>query len=121
MLSFNSNPYKTNKKQTMPPLINPLPFVFIFATAFGVVMHDTKVDHATSVAVVAPVDASLASAVSKTDDHTHVERASVSGQEASTHNENVPKTQARNDHNRYIQGKKGAINGGNENGLWPSV
>lgn len=108
----------------MPPIVNPLPFVFIFATAFGVMMHDTKVDHAASVAIVAPVDVanlSLAHVVSKSDDHTHVERVSTSSHQGSTHTENVPKTSPRNDHNRYSQGKKSNFSGGSGNGLWPST
>jgi hypothetical protein len=108
----------------MPPLINPLPFVFIIATAFGVVMHDTKVDHATSIAVVNPTyfaDSVLSDAVGKSDEHIHVERASVSSQSSSaTHQENVPKTQPRNDHNKYTQVKRNANSGG-DNNLWPSV
>lgn len=107
----------------MPPLINPLPFVFIIATAFGVVMHDTKVDHATTVAVVNPAyftNAALSDAVGKSDDHVHVERASVAGENRATHSENVAKTQPRNDHNKYTQVKRNANSGG-DNSLWPSV
>lgn len=106
----------------MPPLLNPLPFVFIFATAFGVMMHDTKVDKAASVAIVTPITATSNYAVedvSKSSDHIHVERVSVTGGSA-THHENVPKTQPRNDHNKYLQVKKLATSGGG-NGLWPSV
>ena len=107
----------------MPPLFNPLPFVFIFATAFGVVMHDTKVDKAASVAIVTPIAATSNYAVedaSKSNEHVHVERVSVASQGDATHHENVPKTQPRNDHNKYIQVKKLATSGGG-NGLWPSV
>lgn len=107
----------------MPPLINPLPFVLIAATAFGVVMHDTQVDHAASVAIVAPAnfsDFSAADAVSKSSEHVHVERVSVADQRSATHQENVPKTQPRNDHNKYVQTKK-HVNSSGANGLWPSI
>jgi len=105
----------------MPPLINPLPYLFIAATAFGVVMHDTQVDHATSVAIMTPSHSTNYAADSiKSSDHTHVERVSMSSQGNSTHHENVPKTQPRNDHNKYAQVKKTATSGGN-GGLWPSV
>ncbi|HEY8886499.1 MAG TPA: hypothetical protein VIM31_03310 [Candidatus Microsaccharimonas sp.] len=107
----------------MPPIINPLPFVFIVATAFGVVMHDTQVDHAASVAIVTPAnfsDFAVADAASKSNEHVHVERVAVSNQGSATHHENVPKTQPRDDHNRYVQVKKHVMSGG-DNGLWPSV
>ncbi|MBC7564744.1 hypothetical protein H7100_00715 [Candidatus Saccharibacteria bacterium] len=107
----------------MPALVNPFPFVFIFATAFGVVMHDTQVDKATSVAIMTPAsftNVALANAVAKSNEHVHVERMSVSSQGSATHPEKVAKTQPRNDHTRYIQVKKHAHDGG-DNGLWPSV
>lgn len=107
----------------MPPIINPLPYVFILATAFGVVMHDTKIDHAASVAISTPVyspNVSLADKVSKTNEHVHVERVSVTSQGSSVHRENVPKIQPRNDYYRYMQDKKTIMSGGN-NGLWPSI
>lgn len=107
----------------MLPLINPLPFIFIVATTFGVVMHDTQVDHAASVAIMAPAsftNIAFADAVSKSNEHIHVERASVGAQGSATHAENVPTTQVRNDHNKYVQVKKYAQTGGS-NGLWPSV
>lgn len=106
----------------MPPLVNPLPFVFIIATTFGVMMHDTQVDHATSVAIVTPAnfsDFAVADAASKSNEHVHVERVAITNQGSATHHENVPKTQPRDNHNRYVQVKKHAATGGN--GLWPSA
>lgn len=107
----------------MPPLVNPFPFVFIFATAFGVVMHDTQVDKAATTAIMTPAsftNVALADAVSKSNEHVHVERTSISSQGSATHAENVPKTHVRNDHNKYVQVKK-AVHSGGDNGLWPSV
>jgi len=102
----------------MPALINPVPFVFIVATAFGVLMHDTRVDHASSVALNPSQysNLSLADAVPKANDHTHVERASVAGGDSS----NIPKLQPRDDHNKYVQVKK-HVYSGDDNGLWPSA
>lgn len=107
----------------MPPIVNPLPFVFIVATAFGVLMHDTQVDQATSLAVVAPAnfsDFAVADAASKSNEHVHVERVSISSQGSSAH-VNTPKTQPRDDDHRYIQVKKHGIAGGDSTGLWPST
>ena len=121
MLSFNQYLQKTNTPQNMITAINPLPYLFIAATAFGVVMHDTQVDLATSVAIMTPMHSTSYAADSiKSSDHTHVERVSMSNQGSSTHAENVPKTQPRNDHNKYAQAKKHAASG-DGNGLWPSV
>lgn len=106
----------------MTPLINPLPFVFIIATAFGVVMHDTQVDQATSMAIVAPAnysDFAVADAASKSGDHVHVERVSIANQGSSSRT-NIAKTQPRDDDHRYIQEKKQSLTGGGS-GFWPSV
>jgi len=109
----------------MTPLTNPLPFVFIFATVFGVLMHDTQADHATTVAIANPtVYTNFASSevVSRTNEqHVHVEKVSVSGAgEAGTTRIN-PHTQARDDDRRYVVAKKSVYAGGDSQGLWPSV
>ena len=103
----------------MIPFVKPYPLVFIFATAFGVLMHDTQVDHAGSVALNPAHYSSfaVADAVSKSNEHVHVERVSVGG------GSQVPKTQPRDDGRRYIQSKKVVLSGGNggASGLWPST
>lgn len=108
----------------MPPLFNPLPFVFIFATAFGVVMHDTRTDRAASVAIVMPMagvsNLAASDAITKSNEHVHVERVAVPHQGDMTHHENITTTQPRDDHNKYLQVKKYATSSGS-GGLWPSI
>lgn len=103
-----------------PTIVNPSLIVFIIATAFGVIMHDTQVDKA-SVAITTPSHFTnyAASEVSKSTEHVHVERVSITNQGSSTRN--TPKTQPRDDDRKYIQSKKVALHSGNGAGLWPSV
>jgi hypothetical protein len=104
----------------MNPLTNPLPLVFIVATAFGVLMHDTQVDRAAQLAIIAPSgfsDFAVADAASKTTEHVHVERVTVLNASRS----NNPNTQPRDDHRRYIQPKKTVVASGSNSGLWPSI
>jgi len=104
----------------MNPLTNPLPFVFIAATAFGVLMHDSQVDHAAQLAIIAPSnfsDFGVADAASKQSEHVHVERITVLNASRSSN----PNTQPRDDHRRYIQPKKSITTSGSNTGLWPSV
>lgn len=117
MLSFYA--VHQQKQKNMASFTTPLPLMFIFITAFGVLMHDSKVDHAGSVALNPAHYSSfaVADAVSKSNEHVHVERVSFSGGSSS----NVPKIQPRDDDRRYIQSKKVSHNSGNGNGLWPSA
>lgn len=103
-----------------PSITSPSLIVFIIATLFGVVMHDTQFDKAT-VAIATPSHFTnyAASEVSKSTEHVHVERVSITNQGSATRN--VPKTQPRDDDRRYIQSKKLALHSGDGNGLWPSV
>lgn len=106
----------------MPPITNPLPFVFIAATALGVLMHDTQIDQAASVAIVTPAaysDFAVADAASKSNEHVHVERVSVTNQGSSVRT-NLLKIQPRDDDRRYVQSKK-YVSSGSGSGLWPSV
>lgn len=106
----------------MTPLTNPTLFAFIFATAFGVVMHDSQVDHAASVAITTPTFVSsyaAADAVSKSSEHVHVERVSIMNQGNASRN--APRTLPRDNDRRYIQTKKVALHTGNGAGLWPSA
>ncbi|MEO6109499.1 MAG: hypothetical protein ABIP50_00605 [Candidatus Saccharimonadales bacterium] len=109
----------------LPALINPLPLVFTLVTTFGVLVHDTQIDRATTLAVVVPASyatfAALDTATRLSDDHIHVERFSTSTHLASLIR-SVPRIQPRDeDDHHYIQSKK--VNfGSNYNGyLWPSV
>jgi hypothetical protein len=114
MLSFY--PLSINKTN-MNPLTNPLPIVFIIATAFGVLMHDTQVDRAAQLAIIAPSsfsDFAVADASSKATEHVHVERVSVLNASRSSN----PNNQPRDDHRRYIQPKKTVTSSGS-NGVLP--
>jgi hypothetical protein len=102
--------------------ITPISFLFIVATAFGVVMHDTQIDHAATVAVTAPAhmaSVGAADAVSKSSEHLHVERVSFNAKGMSVRS--VPKTQPRDDDRRYVQSKKTADHSGDGGSSWPSV
>ena len=93
----------------MSPIVNPLPFLFIIATTLGVVMHDTQVDKATTVAVTNPAQFAnyvSADAASKSNDHVHVERVSMNYNANAVNPDKVPKIQPRNDHIQYVQVKK---------------
>lgn len=107
----------------MLPLTNPLPLVLAIATTFGVLMHDTQVDHATTVAIVNPVSATNYAAsevTSRLNEHVHVERMSVLN-ELGAHRSTNPRTQTRDDDHHYIQPKRLTSNGGDGVSLWPSV
>jgi len=95
----------------------------VFATAFGVLAHDTQVDQAAVVAMAAPAALAgfaLADMASKSNEHVHVEKVSVASH-INAARVYVPKVQPRDDDRKYIQGKKLAYNTGGGSGLWPSV
>jgi hypothetical protein len=108
----------------MTPLTNPLPFFFVVATVFGVLMHDTQADHAAAVAInnpTATTNFASSEVVSRTNDqHVHVEKVSVSGSGNAGTTRVNPHTQARDDDRRYVQAKKSIYSGGDSQGLWPS-
>lgn len=113
----------TQKTNMLPLIKNPLTLSLVFATAFGVLAHDTQLDQVAAVAIAAPVTVSayaIADISSKSSDHVHVEKVSVSSQ-TSASKMNVPKIQPRNDDLRFVQAKKQALGGGDEAGLWPSI
>jgi hypothetical protein len=108
----------------MTSLVNPIPLVLVIATTFGVLMHDTKVDKLATAAIANPSlhSAYGASEVARTNEHVHVEKVSVGGQaHANTARFINPRTQVRDDDHRYVQAKKSPHNGGDSNGLWPSI
>lgn len=103
-------------------IINPLPLVFTAVTAFGVLVHDTQIDRATTVALAVPtVMASLAAvdtAIRSGESHVHVEKATVHAQYGALRSA-LPRLQARDD-DRHMPSKL-ALSGGADTGLWPSV
>lgn len=108
----------------MLPFINPAPLLFTLATMFGVVVHDTHIDRATTIAVAIPAIVASAGALDKVinaSDHTHVERVAFSKHNAPLRAA-LPKVQPRDDDRRYIVQKKVFLSGGNDRSyLWPSV
>ena len=107
----------------MTSFATPLLINLTLATAFGVLIHDTQIDKATTVALAAPVAlASLAVSDlnSKSNDHVHVEKASAVNHLGSLR-ANIAKIPPRDDDRKYIQSKKIIFGGGNGSSLWPSV
>jgi len=107
----------------MNSLVNPIIIAFTFATAFGVLAHDTKIDQATAVAIAAPVVAAASFAamdsVIKSSEHTHVEKFAMRSS-AGAFQTDMPRTQPRDDARRYVVSKK-VMTGSDSNSLWPSV
>lgn len=104
--------------------INPAPFVFTLLTAFGVLVHDTQIDQATSVALAMPgayatylvADTMLRSA----DGHTHVERATVPANLAALR-ATFPRLQPRDDDRRWQLTKRAYFGVGESGYIWPST
>lgn len=106
-----------------PLLINPAPLIFTIATTFGVLIHDTQIDRASTLALSVPaalVGYAAADAASKSGDHVHVERASV-GHRLGALRSSMPRVQPRDDDRRYIQTKKLYFGTGDTISLWPST
>jgi hypothetical protein len=108
----------------MYPIINPLPLAFTLATTFGVLVHDTKIDHATNVAIAMPsamiTYVAVDSLMKSSDSHIHVERVAGPKQLA-TLRATVPRVQPRDDDRRYVQTKKIFFGGSDATSLWPSI
>jgi hypothetical protein len=102
---------------------NPLPLVFTLATTFGVLLHDTQVDRAATVALTLPTALATYAAVDsaiKFAEHVHVEKVSV-GAHLPNFKNAVPRLQARDDEHRYQQNKRMYFGAGDNGYLWPSV
>lgn len=108
----------------IPLLINPLPLLFTFVATFGVLVHDTQIDRATTVALALPTAfATFAAidAVAKTgEQHLHVERVSMPNHLAALR-ASIPRLQARDDDRRYAQTKKVYFGGSDRSYIWPSI
>lgn len=103
--------------------IKPLPLIFTLATTLGVMVHDTQIDRATTVALVAPMAfigyAAVDTAIKSSDPHVHVERASV-GHHLASLRSTLPRLQPRED-GRNTQAKKLFYNNSDNSIIWPSV
>lgn len=106
----------------MTALLKPLSFMFVMATTFGVVMHDTQIDKATNFALnpVQYTNYSAREATAKSGDHVHVDRFAVPSKGIPVGSA-LPKIQPRDDDRRYIQSKRSALSDGDTVRLWPSA
>lgn len=101
-----------------PLLINPLPLLLTLSTSFGVLLHDTQIDRATTTALTLPaIVASYGAAdiaLKLNDPHTHAERVHINASE--------PRVRARsNDDKKYIFSKKLRVNSYGSDYSWPSI
>lgn len=103
-------------------IINPAAILIALVTTAGVIIHDTQVDRATTMALTLP--SLLASyavvdlAVKSSDPHTHVER--ISGPKHHHLRATVPRVVPRDDDKRHIATKKVGL-AHDDLALWPSV
>lgn len=105
-------------------LINPAALLFTAVTTFGVLVHDTQVDRATTVALAATSSfvsfIAIDSALKSSENHVHVERASAP-RHINALRATLPRVQPRDDDRRYLQSKRLYFGTGDTNYLWPSV
>jgi hypothetical protein len=107
-----------------PLLLNPLPILLTITTSFGVLVHDTQIDKATTTALALP--ATIAAfgaadiALKLNDPHVHTERFSVAHNLESLRS-TQPRIQPRDDSKKYISIKKYVSDGMGSQYHWPSV
>jgi hypothetical protein len=101
--------------------INPLLIVFTLSTTLGVLVHDTHLDRAATIAITVPFALATYAAVDIKSDggHTHVER--MSGPKLNALRAAVPRIQPRDDNRNYLLNKAGYAGGLDTTRLWPSV
>ncbi len=76
---------------------------FALLVGFGVLVHDTKIDQATALALALPAGIALASvAMPHNEGHTHAER----GAYGKTTVLGMPRVQPRDDHRKYVLNKR---------------
>ncbi len=97
------------------------PIIIVILTTLGVLMHDMHIDKAATAVVAVPSFVIAAGVLEKavnSQQHVHVERASIPRASSS-----LPKMQPpRDDGRRYIQNRKLLFTGGGDAmSLWPSV
>ena len=95
----------------------PLAIALTLFIVSGVLMHDTQLDKATTVAVALPAvlaSYGVADFAAKSSDHTHVHRVSIGSQQ--------PRIQPRNgDDKKYMTQKRMSANLLGSEYSWPSV
>ncbi len=114
----------TQKQKNMLSFIKPLPIIITLVTAFGILMHDTHVDRAATVAVALPAVLAAVGAdqMISSNYHTHSERAAIP-RVSNVFRSTLPNVQPPRDDTRgYLQNKKLFFGGGADaTSLWPSV
>ncbi len=111
------------KTNMFPLLISPLSILLTLTTSFGVLLHDTQLDRATTLALPAVVATFAAAdiAMKLNDPHIHTERVSVE-RAMNQLRSNQPRLQVRGeDDKKYISAKKFVSDGLGSEYHWPSV
>jgi hypothetical protein len=107
-----------------PIFINPLSVLLTITTSFGVILHDTQIDRATSTALTIPVAIATfgaAEVVLKLNDpHIHTERFSAPTNAESLRS-GQPRTPVRDDDKKYVSVKKYVSDGMGSEYHWPSI
>ena len=105
--------------------INSLPLLLSLSAMFGILLHDTKIDSATALAMTVPV--ALASygaadvAFKMSDPHTHSERSGFS-QSIRELRTQQPRLQTRfGDDERHVVAKKSSVTISGGEYSWPSI
>ena len=105
-------------------LINPIPLIFTITATFGVLIHDTQLDRATTVALAVPTAFASFLAIDQvmksSEQHVHVERV-ASPAHITALRATLPRIQPRDDDRRYTQSKRIQFSTGEAIYLWPSV
>ena len=87
------------------PTIQDIAIGLAVGTSLGIVLHDTHLDEATSLAIALPVafiGMEISSAIQLSGaDHTHEERVSLSQAIRDLH-KGAPRVQPREEHRRYV-------------------
>jgi hypothetical protein len=108
----------------LPSLINPLSILLTITTSFGVLIHDTHMDRATTAALALPIAFAVygaSEAIKMSDPHVHTERVNVANTLQQLRS-NQPKLQTRDDKDRmYVSVKKYMSGGMGSEYHWPSV
>lgn len=106
-----------------PFSINLAPFIFTIATGLGVMVHDTQMDRATTLAITLPTAfasfAAVDAAIKASEQHVHVEK--VSAAHFSSLGVGLPRVQPRDDDRRHYQVRKLSNTGQDNSSIWPSI
>ena len=93
-----------NKHMHLSSIVKRTLIFIAVITSFGVLIHDTKLDQAASVALAVPLGLTmtLASVSLHGDGHTHAERGSY----GKTTVMGMPRVQPRDDHRKFMVAKR---------------